>query len=71
MPWPKTGATYYRAQLRLLDKDRAFKKLVVYWVLPYLIPWAIKHVTNPSQSMFNKLYKLERILMNIIDLKSA
>ena len=29
MPWPKTGTTYYNAQLGLLDKDRAFKRLVV------------------------------------------
>ncbi len=29
MPCPKTGATQYRAQLGLLDKGRAIKKLVV------------------------------------------
>ena len=34
MPWFKTGATHYQAQLGLLDKGRAIKELVVYWVLP-------------------------------------
>ncbi len=28
-PWPKTGATQYHAQLRLLEKDRTIKGLVV------------------------------------------
>ena len=45
MPWPKTGATYYHAQLGLPDKGHAIKEMVVYWVLLYLIPWAIKCVT--------------------------
>ena len=30
MPWPKTGATQYHAQLGLPDKDRAIKVLVVF-----------------------------------------
>ena len=29
MPWPQTGATQYHAQLRLPDKGRAIKGLVV------------------------------------------
>ena len=29
MPWPKTGATQYHAQLGISDKGRAFKGLVV------------------------------------------
>ena len=29
MPWPQIGATQYHAQLRLLDKGRAIKGLVV------------------------------------------
>ena len=29
MPWPKTGATNYFAQLVLSDKGRAIKELVV------------------------------------------
>ena len=29
MPWPKTGATQYHAQLGLPDKGRATKGLVV------------------------------------------
>ena len=29
MPWPKTGATQYHAQLELPDKGRAIKGLVV------------------------------------------
>ena len=29
MPWPQTGATQYPAQLRLPDKGRAIKGLVV------------------------------------------
>ncbi len=29
MPWPQTGATQYYAQLRLPDKGRAIKGLVV------------------------------------------
>ena len=29
MPWPKTGATHYHAQLELPDKGRAIKELVV------------------------------------------
>ena len=29
MPWPKSGATQYRAQLGLPDKGRAQKELVV------------------------------------------
>ena len=28
MPWPKTGATQYHAQLGLPDKGRAIKRLV-------------------------------------------
>ena len=36
----------YHAQLFLpADKGRAIKELVVCWVLPYLIPWAIERVT--------------------------
>ena len=30
MPWPKTDATHYHAQLELEDKDCAFKGLDVY-----------------------------------------
>ncbi len=30
MPWPKTGATQYHAQLGLQDKGHAIKGLVVY-----------------------------------------
>ncbi len=40
MPWPKTGAPHYNAQLRLLDKGHAIKVLIVSWVLLNLIPWA-------------------------------
>ncbi len=29
MPWPQTGATQYHAQVRLPDKGRAIKGLVV------------------------------------------
>ncbi len=29
MPWPRTGATQYHAQLGLTDKGRAIKVLVV------------------------------------------
>ena len=29
MPWPKTGASQYHAQLGLADKGRAIKGLVV------------------------------------------
>ncbi len=29
MPWPKTGATHYHAQLGLPDKGRAIKGLVI------------------------------------------
>ena len=29
MPWPKTGATQYHAQLGLPDKGRAIKGLVI------------------------------------------
>ena len=29
MPWPKTGATQYHAQLGLTDQGRAIKGLVV------------------------------------------
>ena len=28
MPWPKTGETHYRVQLRLPDKGRSIKKLI-------------------------------------------
>ena len=38
MHWPKTGSTQYHAQLWLLIKGRANKELVVWWVLPNLIP---------------------------------
>ena len=51
MPWLKTGATHYHAQLGLIDKGRAIKELVVYWVLHYLIFWTIKHVTILLQVM--------------------
>ncbi len=44
MPWPKTGATHYHAQLSLLDSGLAIKDLVVYWVLP----------TNTSKSRFTR-----------------
>ncbi len=30
MPWPKTGATQYHAELKLPDKNHAIKGLVVY-----------------------------------------
>ena len=30
MPWPKTGATHYNAQLGLLDKGRAIKCVSLY-----------------------------------------
>ena len=30
LPWPKTGTTYYHAQLELPDKVCAIKGLVVY-----------------------------------------
>ncbi len=33
MPWPKTGATQYHAQLGLSDKGRAVKGLVVCYLL--------------------------------------
>ena len=39
MPWTKTGATYYNAQLGLLDKGRIIKELVVCWVVRILIPF--------------------------------
>ena len=45
MPWPKTEASNYHAQLGLPDKGRAIKELVVCWALPYLIPWVIERVT--------------------------
>ena len=45
MSWPKTGANHYHTQLGLLDKGRAIKELVVYWMLPYLILQAIQRVT--------------------------
>ena len=32
MPWTKIGATHYHAQLGLLDKGRANKELVVYYI---------------------------------------
>ena len=38
MPWLKTGATHYHAQLGLLDKGREIKELVVCRVLLNLIP---------------------------------
>ena len=38
MPWSKTGATHYHAQLGLPDKDRATKTLVECFVLLDLIP---------------------------------
>ena len=43
MPWSKTGATNYHAQLGLPDKGRAIKELVVCWVLLNLIPWVFGH----------------------------
>ena len=43
MPWPKTGATQYHAQLGLPDKGRAIKGLVVCisWDLE---PWDLLNV---------------------------
>ena len=38
IPWLKTDATHYHAQLELPDKSCAIKELVAYWVLPILIP---------------------------------
>ena len=32
MPCSKTGSTHYHAQLRILDKVRAIKEFVVYFV---------------------------------------
>ncbi len=42
MPWPKTGATQYHAQLGLPDKGRAIKGLVVCnsWDLE---PWDLQN----------------------------
>ncbi len=33
MPWPHTGVTHFHAQLGLLDKGRAIKGMVVYYIL--------------------------------------
>ena len=33
MPWPQTGATHYLVQLRLIDKGREIKWLVVRYVV--------------------------------------
>ncbi len=46
MPWPKTGATIYQAQLGLPDNGRAIKGLVVCYVV-----WlgSIEWVCEPAQ----------------------
>ena len=47
MTWTKNRRNLItmHAQLGLpADKGRANKELVVYWVLPYLITWAIERV---------------------------
>ncbi len=58
MPCHKTGATQYHAQLRLPDKGRAIKGLVVYtncdlepWFGPRLsltVPWRMIHMAEAS-----------------------
>ena len=56
MPWPKTGATQYHAQLGLLDKGRAST-----------FPWGMTRMINNSK--FNlKLLKPSMLLMKIIKL---
>ena len=37
MPWPKTGASHYHAQIGLPDKGYAIKVLVVLWAIITLI----------------------------------
>ncbi len=37
MPWPKTGATHYHAQLGLLDRGCAIKELVVCWTFDHIV----------------------------------
>ncbi len=46
MPWPKTGATQYHAQLGLPDKGHAIKGLVVCnsWDLE---PWGPANRSDP------------------------
>ena len=46
MPWPKTGATQYHAQLGLSDKGHAIKGLVVSnsWDLE---PWDLAKRSGP------------------------
>ena len=42
MPWPKTGATHYNAQLGLPDKGRAIKWLIVCWMYLNII-WVFSY----------------------------
>ena len=75
MLWLKTGTTHYHAKLGVLDKGRAIKELVVYWVLPYLIPWAIERVTlqfkrrESSSSNIKKTSILYPLNVNILEYK--
>ena len=52
MPWHKTGATYYYAQLGLPDKGSAIKELVDCLGLLNLLPEVIK--TTPKKHFQKK-----------------
>ncbi len=63
MPWPKTGATYYHAQLEMTDKGQEIKGLAICnnWDVGFLVP-AKRSVTtllptDPSGNESLKLYK--------------
>ena len=42
MPWPKTGSTYYHAQLGLTDKDREIKGDWLTVIVEMLMPWHLQ-----------------------------
>ncbi len=59
MPWPKTSATQYHAQLGLLDKGRAIKGFVVcnIWDLD---PWGMRYVIEPTYCRTGSYLKMIR-----------
>ena len=54
MPWPKTCATHYQARLRLADKGRATKWLVVCWGLDHLY----RDILNQIEASHENFYYL-------------
>ena len=64
MPWPKTGATQYHAQLGLPDKGRAIKVLVV------CNDWDLEHLLLPNGLALGYYQPSPKVLIVLINQKN-